>query len=182
MNFEFEKQLTMSYEEQLAYLKQKYGPAKENYFLTINCDRKSTRIGRGNESLFCHHDYEYDPENPLVNDLSKPEIARQFTYKYQEAQNLTYCNWLEHLILHCKINVLRQKQLNGFISDGVLNYFIPELNDFYRYRIKNPPTWKQIAFSLIEDNYDDYCKIIENWFSELGMNYSNKWKELTTRK
>lgn len=42
--------------------------------------------------------------------------------------------------------------------------------------------WKQIAFSLIEDNYDDYCKIIENWFSELGMNYSNKWKELTTLK
>ncbi len=182
MNLEFEKQLTMSYEEQLTYLKQKYGPAKENYFLTVNCDRKSTRIGRGNEGLFCHHDYEYDPQNPLTSDLSKPEIARQFTYKYQEAQNLTYCNWLEHLILHCKINVLRQKQLNRFISDGVLNYFIPELNDFYRYRIKNPPAWKQIAFSLIEDNYDDYCKIIENWFSELGMNYSNKWKELTTLK
>lgn len=181
-NKEFEKQLTMSYEEQLTYLKQKYGPAKENYFLTVNCDRKSIRIGRGNEGLFCHHDYEYDPENPLVSDLSKAEIARQFTYKYQEAQNLTYCNWLEHLILHCKINVLRQKQLGRFISDGVLNYFIPELNDFYRYRIKNPPVWKQIAFSLIEDNYDDYCKIIENWFSELGMNYSNKWKELTTRK
>lgn len=182
MNLEFEKQLTMSYEEQLTYLKQKYGPAKENYFLTVNCDRKSIRIGRGNEGLFCHHDYEYDPENPLVSDLSKAEIARQFTYKYQEAQNLTYCNWLEHLILHCKINVLRQKQLGRFISDGVLNYFIPELNDLYRYRIKNPPAWKQIAFSLIEDNYDDYCKIIENWFSELGMNYSNKWKELTTLK
>ena len=182
MNLEFEKQLTMSYEEQLTYLKQKYGPAKENYFLTVNCDQKSIRIGRGNEGLFCHHDYEYDPENPLVSDLSKPEIARQFTYKYQEAQNLTYCNWLEHLILHCKINVLRQKQLNRFISDGVLNYFIPELNDFYRYRIKNPPAWKQTAFSLIEDNYDDYCKIIENWFSDLEMNYSNKWKELTTLK
>lgn len=109
-------------------------------------------------------------------------MARQFTYKYQEAQNLTYCNWLEHFILHCKINALRQKQLNRFIVDGVLNYFIPELNDLYRYRIKNLPTWKQIAFSLIEDNYDDYCKIIENWFSELGMNYSNKWKELTTLK
>lgn len=32
MNLEFEKQLTMSYEEQLTYLKQKYGPAKENFF------------------------------------------------------------------------------------------------------------------------------------------------------
>lgn len=128
----------MSYKDFLIYLKQKYGTAKENYFLTVRCDRKGN-IGRGNEGLFCHHDYEYDPKNPLVCDLSKPEIARQFTYKYQEAQNLTYCNWLEHLTLHCKINALRQKQLNRFIVDGVLNYFIPELNDLYRYRIKNPP-------------------------------------------
>lgn len=141
MNPELEKQPNLTYNEQLTYLKEKYGPAIENYFLTVNCDRKSTKIGRGNEGLFCHHDYEYDPENPLVSDLSKAEIARQFTYKYQEAQNLTYCNWLEHLILHCKINVLRQKQLGRFISDGMLNYFIPELNDFYRYRIKNPPAW-----------------------------------------
>lgn len=180
-NQEIQKELNLSYRDFLNYLKQKYGTAKENYFLTVRCDRKGN-VGRGNEGLFCHHDYEYDPENPLVCDLSKPEMARQFTYKYQEAQNLTYCNWLEHFVLHCKINALRQKQLNRFIVDGVLNYFIPELNDLYRYRIKNLPAWKQIAFSLIEENYDDYCKVIENWFSELGMNYSNKWKELTTLK
>ena len=43
-NKELEKQLSMSYEEQLTYLKQKYEPAIENYFLTVNFDRKSTRI------------------------------------------------------------------------------------------------------------------------------------------
>ena len=98
---------------------------------------------------------------------------------YQHAENLTYCNYLEHLILHCKINVLRYKQLNRFISDGVINFFIPDLNDLYRYKIKNLPTWKEIAFSLIEDNYNEYCIIIKRWFEELEMNYTDSWKNLT---
>lgn len=178
-NQELNFQLLMSYQEQLNYLKQKYGPAKENYFLTIKCDRKGN-IGRGKEGLFCHHDFEYDPENPLVCDLSRPEIARQFTYKYQEAPNLTYCNWLEHLMLHCKINVLRKQQLGSFIQDGVLNYFIPELNDLYRYRIKNLPPWKQVAFSLIEDQYEDYVEIISRWMIDLNLKPNDNWKKLSS--
>ena len=154
MNPELEKQLKMSYHEQLAYLKDKYGIAPENYFLTVNCDRKSTKVTRGNEGLFCHHDYEYDDKNSLTNDLSNPAVAKQFTYKYQEAENLTYCNYLEHLILHCKINVLRVKQLHYYIKDGVVNHFIPVLNDLYRYRVKDMKNWQQVAFSLIKYDYD----------------------------
>ena len=179
-NKELEKQLNMSYEEQLTYLKEKYGPAKENYFLTVNCDRKSTKIGRGNEGLFCHHDYEYDPQNPLTSDLSKPEIAKQFTYKYQEAENLTYCNYLEHLLLHCKINLLRGKQLGHYIQDSVVNHFIPILNDLYRYRIKDMKEWQKIAFSLIKYDYDSYVEIIRWWIASLGTSEERRfpdWKK-----
>ena len=83
----------MTYTEQLLYLKNKYGLAQENYFLTVNCDRKSTKVGRSNEELFCYHDYEYDLDNSLTNDLSNPEIAKQFTYRYQEAENLKKSNF-----------------------------------------------------------------------------------------
>ena len=176
---ELQKELNMTYQELLQYLKNKYGKVPENYYLDVNCTRKSTKNGRGLEGLFCHHDFEYDEKNPLVNNLSQPDIAKQFDYMYQHAENLTYCNYLEHLILHCKINVLRYKQLNRFISDGVINFFIPDLNDLYRYKIKNLPTWKEIAFSLIEDNYNEYCIIIKRWFEELEMNYTDSWKNLT---
>ena len=182
MNPELQKQLTMSYEEQLTYLKEKYGPAIENYFLTVNCDRKSTRIGRGNEGLFCHHDYEYDSQNPLTSDLSNPEIAKQFTYKYQEAENLTYCNYLEHLILHCKINILRCKQLGHYIQDSVVNYFIPILNDLYRYRVRDMKPWQQVAFNIIETDYDSYVQIIQWWLKELGTTKEQgfpNWKNLS---
>ena len=148
---ELQKELDMNYQELLQYLKNKYGKVPENYYLDVNCTRKSTQ----------------------------PDIAKQFDYMYQHAENLTYCNYLEHLILHCKINVLRYKQLNRFISDGVINFFIPDLNDLYRYKIKNLPTWKEIAFSLIEDNYNEYCIIIKRWFEELEMNYTDSWKNLT---
>ena len=50
--------------------------------------------------------------------------AKQFDYMYQHAENLTYCNYLEHLIIHVKINILRKQQLGHYINDGVVNFLI----------------------------------------------------------
>ena len=163
---ELRSQMKLSYPQLLSYLKGKYGEAKENYFLDINCTRKSAINGRGNEGLFLHHDFEYDRKNPLVNNLSQPDIAKQFDYKYQYAENLTYCNYLEHILLHVKINILRTKQLGRFISDGLVNFMLPEVNDWYKFLVDLKP-WQQKAFSLIEDNYSDYCDILEYWLNEL---------------
>lgn len=157
----------MDYYEQLEYLKKKYGAVPENYYLDVECTRKSTKNGRGNDGLFIHHDFEYDPANPLTSDLSKPELARQFDYKYQRAENLTYCDYLEHLMLHCKINVLRTRQLGGFIRDGIMNYFAPDLNRWYA-RPEDLFGWKKAAFSRIEPYYEDYRQIISDWVDELA--------------
>ena len=81
---------------------------------------------------------------------------------YQHAENLTYCNYLEHLIIHVKINILRKQQLGHYINDGLVNFMIPELNDWYRYVGLDKP-WKEAAFSLIEENYPDYCDIVNYW-------------------
>ena len=72
-----------------------------------------------------------------MNNLSDPAIAKQFDYMYQHAENLTYCNYLEHIIIHVKINILRKQQLGHYINDGVVNFLIPELNNWYRYNIKS---------------------------------------------
>ena len=177
---EIRKQLEMTLQEQYDYLKQKYGRVPENYFMDVNCTRKSTKNGRGMEGLFVHHDYEYDPANPLVNNLSNPEMARQFDYMYQHAENLTYCNYLEHLIIHIKINLLRKEQLGHYINDGLVNFMIPELNDWYKYLI-NLKSWQEVAFSLIEENYSDYCDLIEYWLDKLDVQ-DFEWKKFTTRR
>ena len=175
INQELDKQLNMSYEDQLKYLKEKYGYAKENYFLDVNCTRKSNKNGRGKEGLFLHHDKEYDPDNSLVNNLCLPEMARQFDYDYQKVENLTYCNYLEHLMLHIKINLLRHEQLGSFISDGVINFMVPQLNDWYSYTTKLLP-WQEIAFKLIEYDYDDYCEMLKYWLNHLDLDEESKNK------
>ena len=115
---EIKKELEMPLPELYKYLKRKYGSVPENYFMDVNCTRKSTKNGRGNEGLFVHHDYEYDPANPLVNNLSDPAMARQFDYMYQHAENLTYCNYIEHLIIHIKIC-----SFNRFFMTLIIPYF-----------------------------------------------------------
>ncbi len=170
---EIKKELDLELPALYQYLKEKYGPVSENYFMDVNCTRKSTKNGRGNEGLFVHHDYEYDPANSLVNNLSDPKVARQFDYMYQHAENLTYCNYLEHLIIHIKINLLRKEQLGGFISDGVINFMIPQLNDWFSYSIKLQP-WQEKAFSIIEYNYDDYCDLLKYWLNHLDLTDSDR--------
>lgn len=178
-NKDLEYQSKLSYSEQLAYLKEKYGKVPKNYFINESCKSKSPGITRTNEGLFIHHDYEYDPEDDRVNDLSKPLNARFWPWKYQLADNLTYCNWLEHLMLHLKINLLRKEQLGFYINDGVVNFLVPDLNRMYDYNfdIDTIPPWKLMCFNKIEDYYDDYEEIMNDWCREIG--YPNyEWKKL----
>ena len=164
---ELEKQSKMPYREQLDYLKRKYGPAPENYYLDVACMRKSTKNGRGREGLFLHHDFEYDPRNPLVSNLSNSEMGKLFDYDYQKAENLTYCDYLEHLMLHCKINLLRVDQLGAFIKDGVVNFMVPQLNDWYGYAV-DLDSQQKAAFGRIEDCYSDYRAILNSWVDALA--------------
>lgn len=57
-SLEIEKELNMDLQELYDYLKNKYGLAKENYFLDESCNYKSSANSRGYEGLFLHHDLE----------------------------------------------------------------------------------------------------------------------------
>lgn len=78
-------------------LQNKYGiPSKPYMAISKNGKwRKTSGISRVKEGLYIHHIYEW--YFPL---LSKVEKAQNYSIESQEAQNLCYCNLLEHLELH----------------------------------------------------------------------------------
>lgn len=86
------------YFECVEFLLNKYGAAKDNYFVDEYCSAKG-KHSRTKDGLFCHHIYEF--EYPLI---SRPEVARMHPFELQKKEYLCYCNILEHLILHIKID------------------------------------------------------------------------------
>ena len=86
------------YFECVEFLLNKYGAAKDDYFVDEYCSAKGKHSGT-KDGLFCHHIYEF--EYPLI---SRPEVARMHPFELQKKEYLCYCNILEHLILHIKID------------------------------------------------------------------------------
>jgi len=170
-------QLTLPYNKQLAHLKNSHGKVSSDYFLTESCSTRNKAIVKVDEGLFIHHDYEFDPNNKYSQDLSKPANAKMFPYKYQRAENLTYCNLLEHLLLHTKINAMRKTQHHQVIVDAVIVHFIPMLNDMYNHRYTGPDYMTK-AFDLIKDNYEEYELIIKRWLRVIGEEDFD-WKSLS---
>ena len=124
---EFYKVASMSYVEYCDYLQGKYGKSKYNYFST-NWSR-NPKVSRTKEGLFTHHKY----ENQGIM-LSEAKYAKNNPYEWQLAENLVYCNYLEHLLLHIKI--FKEDKLDlrrGIITGvgGVVNFLVPTLNDIY---------------------------------------------------
>ena len=169
-SLEIEKELNMDLQELYDYLKKKYGLAKENYFLDESCKCKSSANSRGYEGLFLHHDLEWNPADPTAHKLSDSATARLYNYEYQKRENLTYCNLLEHLIIHVKINLLRAEQEGCTkyekFSDGLFAFLIPEVNSYYYRRVEmhtKKTFYKQQVWNQIKDNWKDYLKIVEYW-------------------
>ena len=78
-------------------------------------------------------------------------------------------------MLHIKINLLRHDQLGSFISDGVINFMVSQLNDRYSYTAKLLP-WQETAFKLIEYDYGDYCEMLRYWLDHLDLDEESKNK------
>lgn len=108
--------------------------------------------------------------------LADPEYAKLNPYEYQKPQNLVYCNLLEHFLLHIKIvseqleewerddeeiflasQKVRPLLLKGI--GGIVNYFIPQLNDLYSGYVG--PLWLQHCFDVVKENEDVYLWLID---------------------
>ncbi len=159
---ELNKERAMTYDELCLYLKRKYGEIKEPYFVNESCRTPNHRIKRTSEGLVIHHIKEND-----VPDLTKLSNAKKAPFSYQSGENLVYCNYLEHLLLHlCILNeyfsfedFLQNKRLLGLL--GITDHIVPAINDYFD-GFNYSREWQIKAFKLIEDNYSEYLNILHD--------------------
>ncbi len=135
----------LKYLDLCKYLQEKYGIAQGDYFVSESCATPNLKIKRSNEGLFIHHIKECE-----FPDLSKKEMALMMPYEYQKANNLVYCNYFEHLLLH--IDIVLEYMTKEFIGiypnlkrpgivivgmGGLVNFILPEIVDYingYQYQ------------------------------------------------
>lgn len=154
---EFEK--TLDYIELCNYLQKKYGIPKSSYFLSIDSKNPTSRIRRSDEGLFVHHIYEN-----TMPDLGKNAIMQITPFDWQQPENLLYCNYLEHFLLHLKI-VKEYKSIKGVKIlgiGGIINHFCETLNYFYsHYTFFHKHTWLHARIIGDEKRANKYEKMIK---------------------
>ena len=174
---ELHSALEMSYNKYVSYLKQKYGEAKVPY-MTKNYN-KNPKVTRTKEGLFCHHIMEN-----RVSGLYDGDCAKKHPFSYQEPENLVYCNFLEHLILHLKIT---QEQIEEYMDKDIhyvyhpfpdtlgitgVNFIVSQLNDLYSGYVGTG--WLQNCFNVVKDMEEDYYIIMNEVFKCVEIAIRNK--------
>lgn len=162
---ETQKELGMNYEQLCSYLKEKYGSVPGNYFVKDNCKTRNQKITRGNEGLQIHH----IAEDKYILLANSGEAACH-PFELQMSENLVYCNYLEHLILHYLIalkfqdNQYVNPETGEFVGIGGMSIMIPEINDYFLgYPYKREYEIK--LFSLIDK--DDFLEVRERYINDV---------------
>ncbi len=172
---EIYKELQMNYVELQTYLVKKYGGSIYDYFTTPECKYKNRKISRTSEGLYCHH-----MDEDKGGNLGDPFRARMQPFEWQKKERLVYCNILEHLILHIKIAILRQKEflsepknVTKFFTTGGIFMICLDINDMF---LKNGTTipWKKRCFEEIKENYSEYINLIRALLKYIDENYCGK--------
>ena len=165
-------EISMSYSELTNYLLGKYGLAQHDYFTSSECRSKSRKVRRVNEGLICHHIREDFGAN-----LSNESSARKQPFSWQLKENLVYCNLLEHLLLHIKIAILRQKhrffvpdEISSFLTTGGIYWICNDINDGFLFN-GTDVGWKRKCFQEIRDNYSDYVLLLKSFLLYIDQQY-----------
>lgn len=171
MKQEYEKELQMTYSELCDYLKEKYGEALFDYFSNPECKSKNRKVSRTSEGLFCHHVFEDKYDN-----LGNLKMARTQPFDAQRKENLVYCNYIEHLILHLKINAnakslfLEAFEINYFFNSKGFIWIANEINDLFKNNGSHVE-WRNNCFNAIKDDFYDYVSILKGTLCFIDKNY-----------
>ena len=162
----------MPYEELVSYLIKKYGPAEYDYFCNESCKTINKKVKRTVEGLICHH----VREDVGVNLNSAYQGGLQ-TWDWQRKENLVYCNWIEHLILHIKIAVFRQRSelkelydIRRFFTSGGIFMICSDINDAFMLD-GTTIAWRQRCYQEICDNYQEYILLLKAVIQYIDENY-----------
>ena len=97
--------------------------------------------------------------------LSNKEYAVNNPFEWQLAKNIVYCDYLEHLLLHILICENPSQNKNEFEMvgiGGVVNFIVPELNDFYS-GWETGQQWRKICHDKIRDDKNVYLILIKRF-------------------
>lgn len=162
---EYEKVKQYNYLEYCDYLQNKYGIGLSDYMTkTWN---KNPKVTRTNEGLLAHHKYE---DHAIM--LSNKNFAIKNPFEWQLAKNIVYCDYLEHLLLHiliCENPSVNKNEIEAVGIGGVINFIVPELNDFYS-GWETGQQWRKICHNKIKDNKDVYMTLLKR-FKQSCKNY-----------
>lgn len=158
---EFLRVKSYTYIEYCDYLQKKYGIGLADYMTkSFNANPKCKRTKEG---LVAHHKM----ENTMIM-LSTKEIAQMFPFEWQQKENIVYCDYLEHLLLHvliCKYPAVDKVDIVDVGIGGVVNFIAPELNDLYS-GWETKQNWHKNLHNVVVGSKDVYFKILE-YFMEI---------------
>lgn len=153
-----------SYAEFCQYLNNKHGAVEGNY---LTGKPLHTGTIRG---LFIHHVAE-----TIFPGLSSEKRVEEADEKYpennwQEPENLVYCDYLEHALLHIKIaeetKILSIKEL---IVEGLSNHLIPELQDFFM--SGNEYKYPKIYYDVVRSNKDTFEALVKDYKALIDLRF-----------
>jgi hypothetical protein len=153
---EFLKVKEMTYLDYCDYLQEKYGIGKADYM--TKSFNKNPKCSRTSEGLIAHH----KAEDKMIM-LSTKTFAEMCPYEWQQKENIVYCDYLEHLLLHvliCKYPSPEKLPLADVGIGGVVNFIVPELNDLYSGWVTKQP-WRLNCHKLVENDKDVYLAILK---------------------
>lgn len=148
---EFLKVKKFTYKQYLAYLKQKYGKVLYRYG-----NKKNHKKG-----LFIHHDKEDE-----IPSLSHSDNRKAFP-EYQAPEFLTYCDYLEHLLLHIMIGREANPELNLGLN-GPCKYILPAIINYYKEGIRNTK-WDPEYYTALDGKKDIFDNLLVE-YNELVKN------------
>lgn len=149
---EFLKVKEMTYSEYCDYLQRKYGIGRSDYM--TKSFYRNKKCSRTSEGLIAHH----KAEDKMIL-LSTRVFAKKCPYEWQQKENIVYCDYLEHLLLHVLICKYPSSEAGVGIG-GVISYIAPELNDLYSGWITKE-AWRLNCHSIVKDDKDVYLAILK---------------------
>lgn len=168
-----------NYKELLLDLKKKYGIPSGPYFTNSVSYNPRQSIKRSKEGLFIHHDKE-----DTVIMLSSPEQNKKHNYPFEwhNPEYLTYCNMLEHLMLHILITtrdegVINEKLYQETGSGGIVNFIAPQINTYISGAYDYKAAWLVTALSMFDnpENVESYYLCLEYMINNYnGVMFSNR--------
>ena len=152
----FEQVRGMTYVDYCDYLQAKYGIGRADYM--TRSFSKNQKVSRTAEGLIAHH----KAEDKMIM-LSTKAFAEKCPYDWQKKENIVYCDYLEHLLLHvliCKYPSPDRFPLADVGIGGVVNFIVPELNDLYSGWVTGQP-WRLNCHKKVIDDKEVYLKILK---------------------